>query len=233
MMVKRKVEKDPTLADWLGDDLKQLPPHELAEALDVLYAAGPDQAQSRRARVALEKVLKQELPPKVHYALLPDSDLGKVWVAVSGSRLVGIDYVETEEEFLAFLQKLFKKGRFEHSEEKMARALEDLRAYLKGERQQFSLWVDLSRITDFQRRVLEETAKVPRGQVVTYADIARRIGQPKAVRAVGQALRRNPIPIVVPCHRVVNSNGDLGGYGGRMGDERKIKLLKLEGVVFA
>jgi methylated-DNA-[protein]-cysteine S-methyltransferase len=81
--------------------------------------------------------------------------------------------------------------------------------------------------------VLEETRRVPRGQVSTYAEIARRIGNPKAVRAVGQALRRNPIPIVVPCHRVVASDGTLGGYGGNLRDQRKLDLLKLEGVSFA
>ncbi|MBN2503327.1 MAG: MGMT family protein, partial [Anaerolineales bacterium] len=72
-----------------------------------------------------------------------------------------------------------------------------------------------------------------RGQVATYSEIAKTIGKPKASRAVGQALRRNPIPIVIPCHRVIASDGTLGGYAGVMGDKRKIKLLKLEGVMLA
>ncbi len=95
------------------------------------------------------------------------------------------------------------------------------------------LSVDLSSITPFQRSVLKETSNIPRGQVATYAEIAKRIGKPKAVRAVGQALRRNPIPIAVPCHRVIASDGTLGGYAGKLGDKRKVALLRLEGVVFA
>ncbi|MGC8816956.1 MAG: MGMT family protein [Candidatus Hadarchaeum sp.] len=81
---------------------------------------------------------------------------------------------------------------------------------------------------EFQRRVLELTAKVPRGKVTTYKQIALAMGKPKAYRAVARALAENPYPIKIPCHRVVRSDGNVGGYTG--GVEKKIKLLRDEGV---
>lgn len=232
MTTKKKIKGDPTLANWLGDDVKGLPPNKLADALDIVYTNGPSQAEIQQAQSALRRSLDRELPPKVYYDKLPDSDLGPIWLATSGRQLLAVDYGQTEDEFLAFLNKLLD-GRFVRSSEKVAWAAKDLLAYLRGERVGLDIKVDLSTITPFQRRVLEETSKVPRGQVTTYAEIAKRIGKPKAVRAVGQALRRNPIPIAVPCHRVISSDGTLGGYDGQMGDERKVRLLQIEGVVFA
>lgn len=85
-------------------------------------------------------------------------------------------------------------------------------------------------VSRFAKRVYELTSKVPRGKVTTYGTIARRMGRPKASRAVGAALRANPTPIVVPCHRVVGQDGSLRGYGGGSGTPRKAELLKKEGV---
>jgi len=106
-----------------------------------------------------------------------------------------------------------------------------LRAYFAGERRTFDVRVDLSRLTPFHQRVLLAAASVPAGQVVSYGEIARRIGQPRGSRAVGQALGRNPIPIVIPCHRVVASGGKLGGYTGGLAIKKK--LLRIEGAVAA
>ena len=232
MMAKKKIKRDPTLANWLGDEVKRLPPNDLAGVLDSVFADGPSQAERLRAKSALKVSLDHALPPKVYYDELPDTALGPIWLATSDRQLLAVEYGQTEEEFLVFLNKLLD-GRFERSPERVAWAAKDLLAYVSGERVDLDLHVDLSTITPFQRSVLEETSKVPRGQVATYAEIAKRIGKPKAVRAVGQALRRNPIPIAVPCHRVIASDGTLGGYAGRMGDGRKVTLLQLEGVVFA
>ena len=99
---------------------------------------------------------------------------------------------------------------------------EQIKDYLNGERTNFEIPIDLSSLTNFQRQVLLATLQIPRGQIVTYGEIARRIGNPKSMRAVGQALGRNPIPIVIPCHRVIASNGSLGGYSGGGGLETKI-----------
>lgn len=107
-----------------------------------------------------------------------------------------------------------------------------LHAYLAGDDHQIGLKVDLSLVrSDFQRRVLQTLARrVPRGRVTTYGRLAEQVGHPGAARAAGTALARNPIPIVLPCHRVVPSSGGLGNYGG--GVERKRWLLELEGASF-
>jgi len=106
-------------------------------------------------------------------------------------------------------------------------ALRELEQYFEGKRQRFELPLDwrLSH-PGFYRRVLRATAKVPFGEVITYTDAAERAGSPRAFRAAGSALGSNPIPIVVPCHRVVRAGGDIGNYGG--GPEMKRFLLELE-----
>ena len=116
------------------------------------------------------------------------------------------------------------------TERRLAEAAQQLRQYLAGDRHQFVLPLDLRFMSDFQRRVLTTVARVPAGQVTTYGDLARRIQRPKSSRAVGQALGHNPIPIVLPCHRVLAADGELGGYSGRGGIETKRYLLALEGV---
>jgi methylated-DNA-[protein]-cysteine S-methyltransferase len=108
--------------------------------------------------------------------------------------------------------------------------LRQLGEYFAGQRESFNVPVDLSRSTDFQQQVLRAAARVPRGGLATYAEIARHIGKPRASRAVGQALARNPVPIVIPCHRVVAADGSLTGYSGRGGIRTKAQLLVLEGV---
>jgi len=88
----------------------------------------------------------------------------------------------------------------------------------------------MSEGTTFQKKVWSEIDKIPRGNVITYGQIARNIGRPKAARAVANACGANPNPIKTPCHRVICSNGDIGGYSGSGGVVRKIELLKEEGV---
>lgn len=82
-------------------------------------------------------------------------------------------------------------------------------------------------LTDFEWAVLQATLEIPLGETRSYKWVAERIGRPQAVRAVGQALRKNPYPLIIPCHRVIRSNGDMGGYGGRQ-DPRKARLLAQE-----
>jgi len=105
-------------------------------------------------------------------------------------------------------------------------AVRELREYFAGRRREFTLPLDL-RGTPFQLRVWKALRRIPYGQTCSYADIARRVGRPRAFRAVGQANHRNPVAIVVPCHRVLASDGTLGGYGG--GLHMKRFLLELEG----
>ncbi|MFF7263772.1 methylated-DNA--[protein]-cysteine S-methyltransferase [Streptomyces sp. NPDC008159] len=112
----------------------------------------------------------------------------------------------------------------------LAEAIRQVDAYFAGDRQVFELPLDWSLISGFNRQVLRELAVgVPFGSVVGYGDLARRVGQPGAAQAVGMAMGANPLPVVVPCHRVVESDGGIGGFGG--GLETKRKLLALEGVL--
>ncbi|OLZ68083.1 cysteine methyltransferase [Streptomyces sp. IMTB 2501] len=112
----------------------------------------------------------------------------------------------------------------------LAEAIRQLRAYFAGERHDFDLPLDWSLISGFNRQVLRELAAgVPYGTVVGYGDLAGRVGQPGGAQAVGAAMGANPLPVVVPCHRVVESDGGIGGFGG--GLETKRRLLALEGVL--
>jgi methylated-DNA-[protein]-cysteine S-methyltransferase len=97
--------------------------------------------------------------------------------------------------------------------------------YFAGERKEFDVLLNLSG-TDFQVQVLEELQRIPYGETTSYGAIAKRIGRPRAMRAVGAANGRNPIPIIIPCHRVIGSSGDLTGFGG--GLDTKAALLRLE-----
>jgi methylated-DNA-[protein]-cysteine S-methyltransferase len=114
--------------------------------------------------------------------------------------------------------------------ERLAPVTAQLDAYFAGDLRAFTLDLDWSLTTGFNRRVLRELATgVPYGKVVGYQDLADRVGEPGAARAVGAAMGSNPLPVVVPCHRVIESDGGIGGFGG--GLEIKRTLLALEGVL--
>lgn len=104
-----------------------------------------------------------------------------------------------------------------------------LRAYFSGERTRFELPLDLQAGTPFQQSVWQALLAIPRGGTTSYAQIARQVGKPQAARAIGAAVGRNPVSIIVPCHRVLGTGGSLTGYAG--GLERKTALLKLEGAL--
>ena len=114
----------------------------------------------------------------------------------------------------------------EHRTPLLCRAEKELQEYFHGGRRDFDLPLAPAG-TPFQQRVWQELCRIPYGRTASYGEIARRIGLPKGPRAVGQANHRNPIPILIPCHRVIAARGALGGYGG--GLDIKIRLLKLEG----
>src|SRR5207249_4342163 len=101
--------------------------------------------------------------------------------------------------------------------------------YFDRRRRTFDVPVDLSSIHGFSRKVLRATSRIPFGSVSTYRDVAGVAGNVRAMRAAGNALGSNPVPIVVPCHRVIRTDGTLGGYGGRL--DRKVTLLRLEGAL--
>ncbi|MCX5671384.1 MAG: methylated-DNA--[protein]-cysteine S-methyltransferase [Planctomycetota bacterium] len=110
-----------------------------------------------------------------------------------------------------------------------AKAEREIIEYLDGRRREFTVPVDMAGLPPFHTRVLRACLRIPYGKTLTYAALAERAGSPRAARAVGQAMARNPLALVVPCHRVVAAGGGLGGYGG--GLDLKRRLLKLEGAM--
>jgi methylated-DNA-[protein]-cysteine S-methyltransferase len=156
-----------------------------------------------------------------------DSPLGQLLVAATPRGLACISYLDfgSEDATLARIAARLSPRVLEAPArvDFVRRELDD---YFEGRRHDFDFPIDWGLVGDFGRRVLGETARIPYGSVATYGDIARSIGSPRAARATGNALGANPMPIVVPCHRVVASGGKMGGYTG--GIERKELLLTLE-----
>jgi O-6-methylguanine DNA methyltransferase len=156
------------------------------------------------------------------------SPLGPLYVAASPKGLCALDFGVSQAAFLGQLEPL---ARTERNPQALTSIGEQLRAYFAGEQFKFDLPLDLERLTPFQRSVLRTARRIPAGSVWTYGQVARAIGKPQASRAVGQALGRNPVPIVIPCHRVIASDGGLGGYSGGGSLESKKWLLSLEGAL--
>lgn len=117
----------------------------------------------------------------------------------------------------------------EPSNQHLRDAQQQLQEYLNGQRKEFTLPLDWQQINGFQKEVLEIACEIPFGEVRTYGQIAAAVAKPKASRAVGAALARNPLPILIPCHRVVAASGHLTGYLGEKGIHTKKFLLELEG----
>jgi methylated-DNA-[protein]-cysteine S-methyltransferase len=157
-----------------------------------------------------------------------ESPLGPLYMAARSGRLYSVDFGVEEAGFLAGLDPL---ARTERNPEALAPFAGQLHAYFHDARFQFDLPLDLARMTPFQQNVLTTIRRIPVGTVWTYGQVACAIGKPKASRAVGQALGRNPVPIVIPCHRVIAGDGGLGGYSGGGGVASKRLLLQMEGVL--
>lgn len=149
-----------------------------------------------------------------------DSPLGVITVQASDTGIKGI-WFET------YTTKPEMLGKHSDSHPVLSETREQLTEYLAGTRTKFDLPLDADG-TEFQKQVWQELTKIPFGETRSYKDIAQAINKPKAVRAVGAANGKNPISVVVPCHRVVGSNRALTGYAG--GIDRKQKLLELEGI---
>jgi O-6-methylguanine DNA methyltransferase len=168
----------------------------------------------------------------LYTGILQNSPLGDLWVAVSDQGLAAIEWSRDESDFGAFLAKRYKRP-VQHHPEKVAPALRQLDEYLRGARKAFDLPIDWALLRPFQRNVLELVLAIPYGQTRTYGDIASEIGNPRAARAVGRANATNPMPLVIPCHRVIGADGKLHGYGGGQGLPTKEWLLQMEGAVLA
>ncbi|MBI1815303.1 MAG: methylated-DNA--[protein]-cysteine S-methyltransferase [Deltaproteobacteria bacterium] len=199
-----------------------------------------DSDRGRRKLAEYQRVLSglQRLYSNVAGAMAPraayydsiTTPIGRVFVATIEGGLVRVSFRRSESAFASDLRQELGTEVMK-SASKTKAVVHQIRDYFAGRRTAFDVQTDLSHVTPFQRRVLLATAQIPRGRVVSYGDIAKRIGRPRGSRAVGQALGHNPIPIVIPCHRIIATDGKLGGYTGGLTIKRK--LLRLEGALAA
>jgi len=157
-----------------------------------------------------------------------DSPLGPLLVAATDRGLLRVMYDTEPERELERLAAV-AGPRVLRSPRAVDGARRQLEEYFEGRRERFELELDLRGLAPFAEHVLGELARVPYGTTTTYGTLAAQAGAPRAARAVGTVMNRNPVPIVLPCHRVVGASGALTGYGG--GLDRKVQLLRLEGVL--
>ena len=150
-----------------------------------------------------------------------------MWVAVSQVGLVMVDWDMSQAQFAHQVEGHFHSPAIVDTID-TAEPLQQLADYLNGSLHQFNLPLDLTGMTPFQQRVLQLTSRIPYGSTSTYKELAIRVGKPNAARAVGRVEATNPMPIIIPCHRVLGSDGSLHGYGGPGGIKLKAWLLQLE-----
>ena len=157
------------------------------------------------------------------------SPIGELMIAVTDRGLACVEFDSDDRERVLAKIALMLSPRILPSAKATDAWRRELEEYFGARRTRFDLAVDRRLIHGIARDVLRQTSRIPYGEVSTYGTIAKRIGHPTAARAVGRALGSNPIPIVIPCHRVISASGALTGYAG--GIDRKITLLELEGVL--
>jgi methylated-DNA-[protein]-cysteine S-methyltransferase len=196
--------------------------------LGALRSAPPADADAEAARDRLVARLADLRPRIVRYRVFP-SALGAILIARSEHGVALVEYLPREG---VSASRLFRMAAVEAREDRgdLEGLQRELLEYLEGRRTRLDWPLDLRGArSEFERAVLQATAAVPYGAVASYRGLADQLGKPAAVRAVAQALRHNPLPIVVPCHRIIGSSGDLVGYAGdRLG--LKERLLAVEGV---
>ena len=184
---------------------------------------------NRFQRVLIFMKLKtQDLTP-IYIGELNGTPLGDFRLAASDLGLVAIEWADSQPQFDSYLVRL--KRPIQPNEKKIKPYAKELAEYLSGKRYTFTIPVDWTLFTPFQCEDLQAVFRIPYGETRTYADIAREIDRPHAYRAVGAANAMNPMPLVIPCHRVIGMDGKLHGYGGGEGLKTKEWLLKMEGAV--
>lgn len=188
----------------------------------------PDAAAVRRARAGLRSAFERAGHPAIRFGRFP-TPVGILFVGETDKGICDVTFGQpSERRYRARLLQWSPEVR--RDDAALAMAHKELRAYFAGDLNRFSLSVDLRQVTPFTARVLRETRKIRFGQVTSYGALATRIGSPNASRAVGGALGRNPVPIIIPCHRVIAQSGRLGGFTGGLSTKRI--LLGLEGCRF-
>jgi methylated-DNA-[protein]-cysteine S-methyltransferase len=163
---------------------------------------------------------------KIYLGKLNNSPLGDLRFAASDLGLLAVEWADSQPDLDRYL---FHLNRPVEMNRKITEIYaKEIGEYLKGRRRRFTFAIDWSVLNPFQLKTLKAVYKIPYGQTRTYAEIAVQIGHPNAYRAVGHANAKNPLPLVIPCHRVIGTDGKLHGYGGGEGLPTKEWLLKLE-----
>jgi methylated-DNA-[protein]-cysteine S-methyltransferase len=186
----------------------------------------PPEAAVSKSRMSVKRWYS-ETAPLIQWGEM-SSPLGKLFVAVNARGLCALDFGRRESDFL---QRLDAQARLEKNPKAVQSVTKQLLEYFARDRTKFDLPIDLSVLTPFQRNVLAIACRIAPGRVWTYHRVAEEMGRPKSSRPVGQALAHNPVPIIIPCHRVIASDGTLGGYSGGSGLKAKRWLLRLEGAL--
>jgi AraC family transcriptional regulator of adaptative response/methylated-DNA-[protein]-cysteine methyltransferase len=171
-----------------------------------------------------EKYRRGAMAAVVRYTIAA-SPLGRMLVAATDKGICAIQFAATDEELQQGLMREFPFAARRRDDAAMAEWTHSLERLIDGHDATPSLPLDI-RATAFQRRVWEYLQRIPRGETRSYSEVARKIGMPKATRAVARACATNPVALAIPCHRVVREDGDLGGY--RWGLNRKEQLLAME-----
>ncbi len=162
----------------------------------------------------------------IYTGQLNDTPLGDLRLAASDLGLVAVEWADSQPQLDSYLRRL--KFPVKPNESKIKPFAKELREYLQGKRREFTFFIDWATLRPFQRMAMQAVFSIPYGETRTYAEIAHQIGHAHAYRAVGRANATNPMPLVIPCHRVIGTDGKLHGYGGGDGLLTKEWLLKME-----
>ena len=167
----------------------------------------------------------------IYVGELNETPLGDLRLAASDFGLVAVEWAESQPHFDIYLNRL--RRPIQPDKRRIAPYTKELGEYLEGKRHAFTIPIDWTLFRPFQREALQEIFRIPYSETRSYHDIAIQMGKPNASRAVGRANATNPMPLVIPCHRVIGTDGKLHGYGGGKGLPTKEWLLKMEGAVIA
>jgi methylated-DNA-[protein]-cysteine S-methyltransferase len=219
--------RDGTTVKEIEQALRRGPAH--ARGGGSQASGGPAGASAEAAHAAAQRLserMAEQGLADIGYAPV-DSPFGKLLLAASEQGLLRLAFPEEDAD--SVLERLAARvsPRIVEAPAQLDPIRRELDEYFEGRRHKFELPLDWTLVGPFGRRVLGATAKIPYGRVLTYTEVAAEAGSPRGSRAAGNALGANPIPIVVPCHRVLRGSGALGGYAG--GLPRKQFLLELEG----
>jgi len=171
--------------------------------------------------------MERKVNPDLVEFSIRESSLGNLTLVARGGKLIELD-ISTDSEYEIRKELITRYPDAVNSSETFRMTHLLLDRYLRGQKLDFDIDVDISREGEFTRNILTELRKVPYGQVISYSRLAKKAGYKNAARATGQACGRNPVPIIIPCHRVIREDGTIGGFG--LGLKLKERLLAIEGI---